>query len=81
LKLVVEIDLNEDYVTQLKRRMDEAGVSQNALAKEIGLTPSQVSRWFTQGERRVDMLVPTALLIERALLSIQRKLRQKKARK
>jgi transcriptional regulator with XRE-family HTH domain len=81
MKLVVEIDLNEDYIVQLKRRMGEAGISQNALARELKLTASQVSRWFTHGERRVDMLVPTALMIERALLSIQRKMDRKQVRK
>lgn len=67
---IVEIDIEEDYITQLKRRMDEMGVSQNALARAMGLSPTQVSRWFTNTDRRVTMLVETALHIERALLAI-----------
>lgn len=66
----VEIDIEEDYVSQLKRRMDDLGISQNALAKEMGLSPTQVSRWFVNNERRVTMLVETALHIERSILAI-----------
>lgn len=67
---VIEIDINENYVSQLKRKMDEFGISQNALAYELGLSPTQVSRWFVVNDRRVTMLVETALLIERSILKI-----------
>ena len=50
--------------------MDELEISQNALAKEMGLSPTQVSRWFVNNERRVTMLVETALHIERSILAI-----------
>jgi len=35
-----------DFLVELKRRMEDAQVSQRELARRIGATPTQVSRWL-----------------------------------
>ena len=54
-----------DYVSG---RMDDARISQNELARELDMDPSQVSRWFTTNpERKVSPNLATATKIEEAL--------------
>jgi hypothetical protein len=63
--------ITEDYLGQLTRRMKEHGISQNALAREMGINPSQASRWFTSNTaRRVMPELSTIQRIEKALESI-----------
>lgn len=80
MRHVIEIELDGEYIPQLKARMDAAGVSQNALAEEMGRSASQVSRWFTESERRVDMTMNTAMEVERALIRILDKRAAKKTK-
>lgn len=76
---MVEIILrgSKQYIVDLKGRMERYKVSQNALAREMGKNPTQVSRWFTDNEaRRVVPELDTIQLIEAAL----ERLRKRKAR-
>lgn len=75
---MVEIILrgSTEYIEDLSRRMDRAKISQNALAKELGKSPTQVSRWFTKNpDRRVKPELDTIQEIEKAF----EKLRKRKA--
>lgn len=63
-----------EYVKDLKKRMTALDISQGALARELKLTASQVSRWFTDNkERRVEPSMQTVAEIEVALVKIQEK--------
>lgn len=62
------------YVKDLKKRMAALNISQGALARELKLTASQVSRWFTaNAARRVEPSMQTVAEIEVALMKIQEK--------
>lgn len=76
---MVEIILrgSREYITDLKGRLEKYKISQNALAREMGKNPTQVSRWFTDNpERRVVPELDTIQAIEAAV----EKLRKRKAR-
>lgn len=73
---MVEIKLqgSKEYIADLKRRMDKLKISQNALAREMGKNPTQVSRWFTDNEeRRVVPEVDTMVKIEEALEKLRKR--------
>ena len=60
------------YLTRLNDRMEHGKISQNSLAKEMRLTPSQVSRWFTSNlKRRVMPNMLTMQKIEDALRRLE----------
>lgn len=72
---VIQITVGKnEYVKDLKARMLAAKISQNMLADAMGLTPSQVSRWFTPNKARsVTPSMETVAKIEEALVNIQKK--------
>jgi predicted transcriptional regulator len=74
----VILRLGQDYIDDLVKRMKRLGVSQNALAREMGASPSQVSRWFTPNpERKVSPEWATMKRIEEAMARLDaRKRRQ-----
>ena len=51
----VTLQLGKGYIPDLKSRMKKHGISQNALAREMEINPSQASRWFTPNEKRSVM--------------------------
>lgn len=68
VEVVLRLRRGSGYVPDLIRRMKKNRVSQNALAREMGRNPSQVSRWFTPNEeRRVTPDLDTVVEIEQAL--------------
>lgn len=67
----VTLVLGEGYIPDLVARMKKAGISQNALARELGAQPSQVSRWFTKNpERKVSPELATVERIEEAMVRL-----------
>lgn len=73
----IKLQLGEGYIPDLVARMEKYRISQNALAREMGKNPSQVSRWFTPNlARRVMPEMETVIKIEEAV----ERLRHKKAR-
>lgn len=42
----VTFTISEDYTSDLKKRLKEYGISHGALAREMGVLESQISRWF-----------------------------------
>jgi transcriptional regulator with XRE-family HTH domain len=71
---VVTIQLGSGYVEDLAKRMKKHKISQAALARELGLGPSQVTRWFTKNPaRKVTPQLSTAERIEEAMLRLQRR--------
>lgn len=75
--VVVKLQIGEGYIPDLMARMKRWDISQNALAREMGKNPSQVSRWFTPNlARRVTPEMNTVVEIEAAV----ERLRHRKAR-
>jgi predicted transcriptional regulator len=68
---VIQIEIGVDYTDDLRKRMKEAGISQGMLAREMDLSASQVSRWFS---KPIDPAWKTIQKIERAMLAIQKRL-------
>jgi hypothetical protein len=59
------------YIAGLLTRMNKHKISQNALARELGKDPSQVSRWFTPNpDRRVVPGLETVVEIEEAMTKL-----------
>lgn len=83
-KLTINISLNpgEDYAGNLERRLEEYGISKAELARELQVTPPELSRYFSKDpERRVQPRADTVVQIETAVLAIRRKLRRASRRK
>lgn len=64
----VTLNLGKGYIPDLKARMRKYGISQNGLAREMGINPSQASRWFTDNpDRQVTPELNTVQKIEEAM--------------
>lgn len=62
------------YIPDLKARMKKWQISQNALAREMEINPSQASRWFTTNpDRQVTPELKTVELIEEAMAKLIRR--------
>jgi transcriptional regulator with XRE-family HTH domain len=72
----VKVQASEQYIADLKRRMEKYKISQNALARQLEKNPAQVSRWFTDNpERKVKPTWDTMKLIEEGMAVLERKAR------
>lgn len=70
----VMLQLGKNYISDVSKRMDKAKppISQNELARELDMDPSQVSRWFTKNEKRkVVPQMETAEKIENAMRRLE----------
>lgn len=67
----VTLQLGKGYIPDLKSRMKKYGISQNALAREMNINPSQASRWFTTNpDRQVTPELNTVQRIEEAMAAL-----------
>jgi len=74
----VTIVAGEGYIPDLLKRMRQDGISQNALAREMGASPSQVSRWFTSNpDRKVSPELGTIERIEEAMIKLSARNRRR----
>lgn len=70
----VRLQIGETYIEAVLKKMNKHKISQNALAREMGREPSQVSRWFTKNpNRHVKPTMETAVEIEKALEKLIRR--------
>jgi transcriptional regulator with XRE-family HTH domain len=47
-QITVTIPVGGSYVEELSKRLTKLEISHNALARQMGVAPSQVSRWFNR---------------------------------
>lgn len=68
---MVQVTFNAGkYIEELERRMAKAGVSQAALAREMQISATQATRWFTKNESR--RRTPSLATVERIELAMAR---------
>lgn len=67
----------EGYSEDLKKRLEEYGISHGELCRESGIDPGQMSRWFnTDREPRLESIVR----LEQAVARIRRRMQKRKER-
>lgn len=78
-QVTVTISVGGNYIEELSKRLTALEISHNALARQMDLSPSQVSRWFN----RPNMLPSMRSIanIERAILEICEERKAAKKRK
>lgn len=78
-RIEISINLNpgEDYAGNLERRLAEYEITKSELARELDMTPPELSRYFSENlERRVQPRIDTVVKIEQAVLEIRRRQRR-----
>lgn len=68
--VVINVAVGENYVIELKKRIDKYGISQGQLSRESGIAATQLSRMFLHNMMpRMDNVAK----IERAILEIRKR--------
>jgi predicted transcriptional regulator len=70
------VTISDDYTGDLKKRLAKYDISHGALAREMGVLESQISRWFNKPGQPNQKSI---LRIERAIAAIRK--RQAKGKK
>lgn len=73
----ITFTITEDYTGDLKKRLQEYGISHGALAREMDVLDSQLSRWFN---KPVQPRVANIAKIEAAIVAIRKRM-EKEARR
>jgi transcriptional regulator with XRE-family HTH domain len=74
--VTVTIPVGGNYVEELSKRLTLLDISHNALARQMGVAPSQVSRWFNR-----DGMSPSMKSIARIEQAVHEILEERKAAK
>ena len=74
-KVTIEIDENGSYTEPLKRRLADYNISHGALARESGIAPTQLSRWFN---RTMEPQIGSVFTIEQAIQAILERRRRER---
>lgn len=72
----VNILVGPEYIADLKRRMEKLEVKPVELAREIGKTKQEISRWLNSEERFGKPMIPSmsnVAKIEQALIDLTRR--------
>ena len=82
--ILIPVTVGEDYQTGLIRRLDDYGILRKDLAAEIGVDPTQLSRWLRRESadtgKAISIGIDNVQKIEEAILRIRVK-RAKKGTK
>jgi predicted transcriptional regulator len=78
-QITVTIPIGGSYIAELGKRLDEYGISHNALARQMEVPPSQVSRWFNRPNMSPNM--QNIAKIEQAIHEILRDREKHKKRR
>lgn len=70
MAIVVTLHIGEGYIKELVRRLKKLGISHRKVALEMGIDPSQFSRWTTG---RVAPRMNTVEEIEAAVARISKR--------
>lgn len=83
--IVINVAIGENYMEELRDRLQKYGITQGELAREMGINPTQLTRWFntksdTTG-KHMEPRLDNVRKIELALLAILRRKRKAKRAK
>lgn len=67
-QLTVTIHVGVNYVEELSKRLTTLDISHNALARQMDVAPSQVSRWFNR--EGMTPSIKSIARIEQAIVEI-----------
>lgn len=71
----VTFTVTEDYTGDLKKRLEEYGISHGMLAREMGVLDSQLSRWFN---KPVQPRLQNIMKIEAAVSAIRKRMEKER---
>lgn len=76
---MVEITFNAGkYIEELAKRMSKMGISQATLAREMGVSATQATRWFTANpDRRRQPSLGTIERIEAVMAKLEKQAKRK----
>lgn len=73
-ELLIPVTIGEDYQTTLARRLDEYGITRRALAAEMQLDPTSLSRWLRRPSaytgKGISIGMDNVVKIETAIVKI-----------
>lgn len=75
---VIYVNVGDNYIEELEKRLQKHDISHGELARESGISPTQLSRWFNSN---IEPTLKNVRKIEEALLTILRKRRRAERRK
>jgi ribosome-binding protein aMBF1 (putative translation factor) len=75
--ILIPVNVGEHYQDGLIRRLDEEGILRKDLAAEIGVDPTQLSRWLVRPSpstgRNISIGIDNVQKIEEALIRLRAK--------
>lgn len=74
-QILIPVTIGEDYQVHLLRRLQEYGIQQREICREIGIDETQFSRWVARPSaetgRAVAIRIDNVIKIETAILAIR----------
>lgn len=81
-RILIPIEIGEDYQDSLLRRLHEYGITQREVCKEMGIDETQFSRWVARPSadtgRPMGIRMDNVVKIEKAILAIRSRRRRSK---
>lgn len=69
VQILVPIDVGGNYTELLKERLQKYKISHGELAREVGVSPTQLSRWFN---KPIQPRLEAIAKIETAIIKIRK---------
>lgn len=70
-QITITLNVDENYLDDLKRRLEKYGVSQRQLAREAGYEDTDISRMFRDG---ISPRLEKVVKLETAILEIRKRM-------
>lgn len=84
--IIIPVTVGEDYQKGLIRRLEEYGILRKEIAEEIGVDPTQFSRWLVRSSpdtgKPISIGIENVVKIEQAIIKIrEERAKEKKKQK
>jgi transcriptional regulator with XRE-family HTH domain len=70
MTIQVTITVGPGYIDELKQRLEKYKIGRNELAREMGIAPTQISRWMNRKNDDGTNMVPNMKNIEKIEMAI-----------